>query len=112
FYAVSLPPITIQDYLIRIMTYSPVPNNVLLSIVVYIERIVARTREHPEFQSFRICALSIHRLVITAITISSKYHCDNVYTNARFAKVGGLTMSHLRDLENQLLILLDFDLRV
>ncbi|GAA5993719.1 hypothetical protein JCM11641_000857 [Rhodosporidiobolus odoratus] len=61
---------------------------------------------------FAIDSFNVHRLVIAGITVASKFFSDVFYTNSRYAKVGGLPLSELNQLELQFLLLNDFRLKI
>ena len=61
---------------------------------------------------FVLDSLNIHRLMITGIVCASKFFSDLFYTNKRYAKVGGLSLPELNDLERQFLTLAGFKLAV
>ncbi|KAH6915537.1 hypothetical protein BKA70DRAFT_1557798 [Coprinopsis sp. MPI-PUGE-AT-0042] len=61
-------------------------------------------------RSFVIDSYNIHRLVIAGVTVASKFFSDVFYTNGRYAKVGGLPLHELNQLELQFLLLNDFRL--
>lgn len=61
-------------------------------------------------RSFVIDSYNIHRLVIAGVTVASKFFSDVFYTNSRYAKVGGLPLAELNQLELQFLLLNDFRL--
>ncbi|KEF51987.1 uncharacterized protein A1O9_11977 [Exophiala aquamarina CBS 119918] len=63
-------------------------------------------------QFFVVDSYNIHRLVIAGVTCASKFFSDVFYTNSRYAKVGGLPLVELNNLELQFLILNDFRLSV
>ncbi|EFI27629.1 hypothetical protein CC1G_14555 [Coprinopsis cinerea okayama7 len=66
-------------------------------------------RRRPQ-RSFVIDSYNIHRLVIAGVTVASKFFSDVFYTNGRYAKVGGLPLHELNQLELQFLLLNDFRL--
>ncbi|KAJ2323330.1 cyclin-like protein interacting with PHO85, partial [Coemansia sp. RSA 2673] len=120
--------------------YCPCQSEVFLGLIVYMQHIIDRCarRRLP----FTVDAFSIHRLVITAVTIASKWFSDVFFTNSRYAKVtlltalplqtvhahgcmdrtyaphfptyydGGLSVAELNNLELQFLSLVDFDLGI
>ena len=57
-----------------------------------------------------ITSLTVHRFIITAITVSSKALCDVFCTASYYAKVGGLSLSELNLLEREFLKILDWSL--
>ncbi|EEB97890.1 hypothetical protein MPER_02696 [Moniliophthora perniciosa FA553] len=61
-------------------------------------------------RTFVIDSYNIHRLVIAGVTVASKFFSDVFYTNSRYAKVGGLPLAELNQLELQFLLLNDFRL--
>ncbi|EXJ79199.1 hypothetical protein A1O3_08700 [Capronia epimyces CBS 606.96] len=63
-------------------------------------------------QFFVVDSFNIHRLIIAGVTCASKFFSDVFYTNSRYAKVGGLPLAELNNLELQFLLLNDFRLSV
>ncbi|PWN49157.1 cyclin-domain-containing protein [Violaceomyces palustris] len=76
--------------------------------------LVAKGREHihPGIKGFAIDSYNVHRLVIAGVTVASKFFSDVFYTNSRYAKVGGLPVHELNQLELQFLLLNDFRLTI
>jgi len=66
----------------------------------------------PGMRGFAIDSYNVHRLVIAGITVASKFFSDVFYTNARYAKVGGLALHELNQLELHFLLLNDFRLTI
>ena len=126
FHGTNIPGISLHTYLARVLKYCPVTNEVFLSLLVYFDRIARKannvkakasdkddddTDEAPE-QLFVIDSYNIHRLIVSGITVSSKFCSDIFYKNLRYAKVGGLPLEELNYLELQFLLLLDFKLMI
>lgn len=141
FHAKHIPSISIEAYLLRILKYCPTTNDVFLSLLVYFDRMsrvgatgsfpdesLATGREKgrssddmeedeeevifPGIRGFAIDSYNVHRLVIAGITVASKFFSDVFYTNARYAKVGGLAVHELNQLELHFLLLTDFRLTI
>ncbi|GEQ68863.1 hypothetical protein JCM33374_g2532 [Metschnikowia sp. JCM 33374] len=125
FHGTNVPGITLHAYLTRVLKYCPVTNEVFLSLLVYFDRIAKRannfqnkkpsTGEESQGDSEQIFVMdsfNIHRLIISGITVSSKFFSDIFYKNLRYAKVGGLPLEELNYLELQFLLLLDFKLMI
>ncbi|KAJ2159685.1 cyclin-like protein interacting with PHO85 [Coemansia sp. RSA 552] len=110
FHARSVPTIDLETYIARILKYCPCQSEVFLALIVYFQQMIDRcaARRVP----FTVDAYSIHRLVITGVTIGSKWFSDVFFTNSRYAKVGGLSVSELNHLEIQFLSIVDFDLNI
>lgn len=130
FHGKNIPSISLYSYLTRILKYCPVTNDVFISLLVYFDRIAKRanncektsedaimngddTSESNEIpQVFVMDSYNIHRLIISGITVASKFFSDVFYKNSRYAKVGGLPLEELNHLELQFLLLLDFQLMI
>lgn len=106
FHAVRAPALRIQDYLLRISSYFQCSHESLVLSLIYIDRIV---RMHPEFQ---ISNLNVHRLLCTSVTVAAKFFDDVYYSNAYYAKVGGVRTQELNALEALFLQLIDWRLHV
>ncbi|KAI7907752.1 cyclin-domain-containing protein [Cokeromyces recurvatus] len=106
FYARSIPTIDIQSYLARILKYCPCANECFISLLIYLDRM------SRNLTGLRIDSYNIHRLIITGIMVASKFFSDMYYTNARYAKVGGLPVTELNALELQFLKLNNFKLNI
>ncbi|KAG1450168.1 hypothetical protein G6F46_003291 [Rhizopus delemar] len=92
FHSRAIPNITILSYLSRIHKFAPFDNEALISILIYFDRIT--------------------KLLITSLVIASKFTSDVFYSNSRYAKVGGIPLQELNQLEIQFLFFLDFQLYV
>ncbi|KAL2711116.1 PHO85 cyclin-6 [Kluyveromyces marxianus] len=131
----QVPGITLKQYFERIQKYCPTTNDVLLSLLVHFDRIAKKcnsiAQEYmtpspalktagdgeapapapaPPQQLFVMDSHNIHRLIIAAITVSTKFISDFFYSNSRYARVGGISLQELNHLELQFLILCDFRL--
>jgi len=60
--------------------------------------------------TFTISSLTVHRFIISAVSLSSKSHCDAFCTNAHYARVGGLAPSELSRLERAFLAAIEWRL--
>lgn len=105
FHAQNVPVISIHSYLTRILKYCPMSSDIFLSLLVYFDRMsknpLSDQSDHgsrqmftstrlylgDEHHPFAIDSYNIHRLVITAIVVASKFCSDVFYTNSRYAKV-------------------------
>jgi Cyclin len=66
-------------------------------MVFYIDLL---SRSYP---AFTLSSLTVHRFLITAITVASKGLCDAFCTNTHYAKVGGISVVELNMLELEFL---------
>lgn len=118
FHGTNVPGISLHAYLSRVLKYCPVTNEVFLSLLVYFDRIAKKANnlkkegDNDNEQLFVMDSYNIHRLIISGITVLSKFFSDIFYKNLRYAKVGGLPLEELNYLELQFLLLLDFKLMI
>jgi len=106
FHAVKPPDISISHYLERIRRYFGCSNECFVLSLVYIDRIV---KLHEDFS---ISILNIHRLLVTSVMLAAKFFDDVYYSNAFYARVGGVRTREINILEAHFLSLLDFHLFV
>ncbi|KAJ3112630.1 hypothetical protein HDU96_004352 [Phlyctochytrium bullatum] len=104
FHSRAPPAISIGDYLKRIVKYASVERVCLLILLIYIDRVCERNR------AFTISSLTVHRFIITGVTVGSKALCDSFLQNSMYAKVGGISTKELNILELEFLFLIDWDL--
>lgn len=104
FHSRTPPNISLSDYLRRIVKYTSVEKSCLLILLIYIDRICEL---HPHFT---VSSLTVHRFLITAVTVSSKALCDSYCTNSHYAKVGGISTHEINALELEFLRLIDWHL--
>ncbi|KAJ1667519.1 cyclin-like protein interacting with PHO85 [Coemansia sp. RSA 1813] len=109
FHSRAVPSISAHDYLFRVSKYVGLENDSVLAVLVYLDRIT-RTQIHRP--SMAISPYNIHRLILSAIVVSHKFHSDIFLNNLRYSKVGGIPLAELNQLELELLFLIKFDLKV
>ncbi|CAE8655839.1 unnamed protein product, partial [Polarella glacialis] len=77
------------------------------------ERIVLHDLETAsQARLFTICSLNIHRLLVTSVMLSAKFFDDVYYSNAYYAKVGGVKTSELNALEALFMKLIEWRVHV
>ncbi|KAJ2374626.1 cyclin-like protein interacting with PHO85 [Coemansia sp. RSA 2607] len=109
FHSRTVPDISLCEYLERIAKFVYLQNDSVLSVLVYLDRL---TRLHAQRTSLAITPFNIHRLLITAIIVAHKFNSDVFFSNARYAKVGGIPLGEMNQLELELLFLVKFDLKI
>ena len=84
------------------MKYSkPEPSTIIITLI-YIDKIC-------ESSNLQLTILNIHRLLLACMVVALKYNEDDYYSNEYYAKVGGISLKELNQLEYNILILLDFN---
>ncbi|KAI6040248.1 cyclin-domain-containing protein [Pisolithus marmoratus] len=104
FHSRAVPSINVLDYLRRIIKFTKVEKLCLLLTLHYVDQICART------PLFTLSSLTCHRFIIASITVCSKGLCDAFCTNSFYARVGGIPVSELNDLEREFLRMIDWRL--
>jgi len=105
FNAQTPPSISIEEYLLRIIRYTPCSPECFLLAVIYMDDII---RNH----NMLLTTLNVHRFLITSILIAAKLYDDTTYNNKYYAHVGGVPLKELNSLELKFVTLLDFNLIV
>lgn len=120
FDAASPPPISLQDYLSRLVFYlgnipeyssdkamhSDLAVRYLLGAILYLERIELFA------PGFVITELNIHRLLITGVLITAKILDDVEPDHKYYAQLGGVSVSELVKLEIAMLQLCEYNVNI
>lgn len=97
FHSRAPPGISVNDYLQRLIHHATLSPPILLSMVWYIDRLCQL------YPAFTINSLTVHRFLITAVTVAAKGLSDSFWTNPTYAKIGGIPISELATLELEFL---------
>jgi len=106
FHAVRPPAMSIQDYFARIQRFFGCSGSCYVLGLLYLDRLMKR---HPDYG---MSSLSVHRLLITSIMVAAKFNDDVFYSNAYYAKVGGVKIPEINGLEFRFVQLLNWELHV
>lgn len=106
FYSKRPPPISTEDYLMRMHKYCPMSTAVYLASSVYITRLAVRDHIIP------VTPRNVHRLLLACLRVAMKALEDLCWPHARFSKVGGVSEGELGRLEITFCYLMDFSLKV
>ena len=105
FYSKKPPPISLEEYLLRVHQFCPMSTAVYLATSLYIHRLAVVERVIP------VTARNAHRLVLAGLRVSMKKLEDQKYGHSRFARVGGVSETELGKLEVSFCFLTSFDLK-
>lgn len=100
------PSMTIGDYFTRIVKYTEVSWEAMVSAIRNLGRIVDY---NPKF---KVTAYNIHRLLLLALLTSAKFDDDRYFNNKLFATVGGIGIKEINRLEVEYLAMTNFDIFV
>lgn len=101
----KIPNMSIDNYIKRIVKYSKPEPQSLISALIYIDKIC-------EKEKIFITKVNVYKLVLICIMISMKYNEDDINSNAFFAKVGGIDLENLNQIENKTYEILNYDLYI
>lgn len=101
FTSLAIPSISIDDYFNRIISMASIEDSVIISAFIYLDRLCRL--------NIALVDNNIHKLMLTAIVIAIKAHYDRHYSNAIYAKIGGITLKEMNMMEHEFLNLLRFD---
>jgi hypothetical protein len=105
FYSKHPPPISLEDYLMRIHKFCPMSTAVYLATSFYIHRLAIEERAIP------VTRRNSHRLLLAGLRVAMKALEDLSYPHSRFSKVGGVSESELARLEISFCFLTNFEFK-
>lgn len=106
FHARHPPSISVEAYLARIFRYAPCSAECFITSLLYIKKVL-------DVKGLALLQqTTVHRLLITAVLLSSKYLDDIYYNNKFYAKIGGISSQEMNRLEVEMLLFLGYDLSV
>lgn len=107
FESAALPEIPVDHYVERLRDLFACSDEAVTLAVIYVDRL---TKFHSP--AFQVRASNIHRLILTALLVSTKFIDDIYFANSFYAKNGGVSTQELNRLEFSFLHLIKFDLYV
>ncbi|CAD8056107.1 unnamed protein product [Paramecium sonneborni] len=100
----TLPKIGYSDYLKRLLLYSDCSIQCYAIVIIYLDRFTNKN-EHLWLDQ-----ASLYTLTLVLLVISIKFWDDQKYANKYFAKLGGVSLRLLNELELEVLELMNYDL--
>ncbi|KAI0846338.1 cyclin-domain-containing protein [Daldinia vernicosa] len=104
FFSKQPPPISIEDYLLRIHRFCPMSTAVYLATSFYIFRLAVVER------AIVVTRRNCHRLLLAGLRVAMKALEDLSYPHAKVARVGGVSEIELARLEISFCFLTSFEL--
>lgn len=101
----KLPEISVNDYIVRIAKYMKIEDSTLILALIYIDRI---TRKRKIF----VNEYNVYRLFFMSVVVATKYNEDKHYSNTYYAKIGGVELEQLNQMECEFVMGINFDLFV
>ena len=106
FNAKKVPSISIGEYIERFWTYLKTDPTTFVTASILIERFL-----NVNLGS-KLTELNVHRLIVTAITITEKMLNDCYWRNTDYAAVGAITNEELNKLEIEFVKSINYDLKI
>ena len=103
FDAATIPNISIYDYIIRIILYSNCDENILISSLVYFDKIG---------KIKKITYSNVYKILFTSILLSLKYNEDEIFNNDYYSEIAGVSKKELKQMEYEYFALLNFNLHI
>ena len=95
--------VTLQYFFGRIKKYTQIEKSTLIIILIYADRMCTTS-------GIILNPHNIHRIILGCLLLAIKYNEDLYFTNEQYAKVGGVSVQELNDLELYSIQLLNFNL--
>ena len=101
----TIPSITIYEFIERLSKYSKVSDETFILTLIYIDKIC-------HFYKINLNYYNIHKLFLASFITSIKYHEDEMYSLQLYAKIGGVSLKEIINLEYEFMKLIQFNLFV
>ena len=98
-----IPKLSIEDFLIRVVTYSKIELSTLLSLYIYAMRLITRNEIVLRYTN-------VYKIILGACVLSVKFNEDSKFPFSYYAKIGGMTVSELSEIEFSIYTRLNFEL--
>ena len=97
------PNVTLQYFFGRIKKYSQIEKSTLIIILIYADRMCTTS-------GIILNPHNIHRIILGCLLLAIKYNEDLYFTNEQYAKVGGVSIKEINQLEYFSIEFLNFNL--
>lgn len=97
FHSARAPAVDVRMYIDRLAQHFGCSDSCFVMCVVYIHRL---TQARGEVQ---LCALTVHKLALAGLLVATKLVEDDIRFNTQYAYIGGVPLSELNFIEEELL---------
>ena len=105
FYLSFVPPISLRDYINRIMKYSKMDISTLIMAIIYIDNFCDKHR-------YILTANNIYRILLLACLLSLKFNEDTTVDYNYYSVIAAVSVEDLKNLEFYMYLKLHFSLLV
>ena len=102
----TLPKIGYSDYLKRLLLYTDCSIHCYAIVLIYLDRFTNKN------ENLWLDSASLYTLTLVLLVISIKFWDDRKCSNKYFAKMGGISLRLLNEMELEVLELMNYDLFV
>lgn len=95
FFLEEIPPISLNDYIKRLVKYSKMNISSLISAIIYID-------QYCDQYSYVLSYHNIYRILLVACWLSIKFNEDVFVKTETFAEIAGVSVKDLNNLEYQM----------
>jgi len=101
-----VPSVSILRFVQRLFKYMPCTKELYVVALVFIDRVIAYN------PGMCITASNVHRLLFISMLVAAKFYDDLFYANYYMAKIGGVSVQEVLELEVEFLAAIRFSLYV
>ena len=105
FYLSFIPPISLSDYIKRLLKYSKMDISTLIISIIYIDRFIHKNK-------YVLSPNNIYRILLSACLLSLKFNQDISVNYKEYAEIASVTVEDLQNLESHMYFKLHFSLFV
>lgn len=105
FYLSFIPPISLSDYIKRLLKYSKMDISTLIISIIYIDRFIHKNK-------YVLSPNNIYRILLSACLLSLKFNQDISVNYKEYADIASVTVEDLQNLESYMYFKLHFSLFV
>ena len=98
------PSISVIDFIKRLVNYSNVENSTLIMAVIYLDKILSKKLFLTEY--------NVHLLFSVCLLEAIKMNEDKIYLNSVYAKIFGISLRKLNQIEYEFLGIMKFNLHI
>ncbi|RDY13265.1 Cyclin-P3-1, partial [Mucuna pruriens] len=104
FHGSKAPNMSVTQYVERIFKYSHCSPSCFVIAQIYMDTFLHKTGGF-------LTSFNAHRLLITSVMVAAKFLDDKYYSNAYYAKVGGVSTEEMNKMEIELFVTRDLFLK-
>lgn len=105
FFLETIPELSLHKYLLRIASYTHIEESTLVIMLIYIDKLCSRYK-------LQLTYYNIYKIIAGAVLLAIKYNEDNYLLLDYYAKVCGLQLKQIKQIEYVMLCLFDYNLYI